>query len=101
MNIIRRSYQEPIPENFTGKIISEETNTHFYVETYVVDGKIHREDGLAMIYWKSKSYDEAFKSFRDEFDFYLKGILYKKTEEWFEQLTEEQKIQALFNIVDW
>ena len=49
------------------------------------DGKYHRDDGPAVIY--------SDGSIR----WYLNGTLYYSKEEWFEALTEEQKVKALYS----
>lgn len=73
--------------NFTGKI--EYTDTGCFI--YVKNGKRHREDGIAV-----------FPGFlpTPRPGFYLNGIEYSK-EQWFEALTEEQRIQALWNVDEW
>ncbi len=67
----------------TGKYIYSDK----YRMMYFLDGKLHRSNGPALIYYtglKSISY------------FYL-GTEYKKKEEWFQVLTTEEKRQALWN----
>lgn len=70
-------------KNFTGKVIITDYDSIHYLE----NGQLHRIDGHAEIYPNYKQ-------------FWLKGFPFKK-EEWFNLLSEDEKIQALFNTDEW
>ena len=54
-------------------------------KAWYLNGKCHRVDGPAIIYNNG------------EIEWYLNGISFDKKEEWFEELTEEQKAKAIYS----
>lgn len=73
--------------NYSGKIIWKDDNT----TDYYLEGQSHRIDGRAIQYTAEKN-DGCFA---------LRGETIYFAEEWFEKLTDEEKLQALFNIDEW
>jgi hypothetical protein len=77
------------------------------VETWVKDGKLHREDGPAIV-WKDGSVEWWHKGERHREDgpayigskgikiYYLFRLVYSK-EEWWETISDESKMKAIFN----
>lgn len=83
IKILHLKQNEERPQGFTGSLVYE------LYTAFLKDGLYHNEDGPAVIYKDTLNYS-----------FYLK-VNYLSFEKWFEQLTEEKKIQALFNINEW
>jgi hypothetical protein len=75
MNILKLYATTFVPNDYTGKVITNYSdNVYFYK-----DGKLHREDGPAVIYkLRHKVY-------------YLNNLIYDK-HEWFEELTSDRFI---------
>jgi hypothetical protein len=69
-----------IPKNYTG--VAEYFNGN---KVWYLNGKLHREDGPAV------EYIDGSKSW------YLMGIRHTQ-EEWFERLSEEDKLEAIWNL---
>lgn len=78
-------FQAP-PDNFTGRIVRPASII------YKIDGKTHRTDGPAII-WLAQWAEENS-------EFVLNNVILSK-ENWFGALTEDKKIQALWNIDEW
>lgn len=95
MKRIKAYHTQDVPKNFTGIVdlfwgpdsgISREE--HFKI-VYLENKKYHRIDGPAEIFVSTgKGY------------FWLNDKGYSK-ETWFKDLTEDEKIQALYNIDEW
>lgn len=80
-----------LPVNFTGVAISSGRN-YF---SYYLNGNPHRTDGPAR-FWKDLQAKNVLYV-----EFWLKGNYYKPAEKWFEALSEDEKILALFNADEW
>lgn len=76
-------------EKFSGKLILKD-RSFIYKEIYLLNGLYHRTDGAAVMYHDDKT----------ENIFSLNGRVYHK-EDWFQALSEDEKIQALWNIEQW
>lgn len=86
MNTIYVKCWSEIPDNYTGIIDWYGASILHYK-----NGKEHREDGPAIIH--------HFIGFTGRQTCYcLNGFRYSSKEYWFEHLTEEQKLRALWNI---
>lgn len=72
----------------TEESLCENINNHNNMDQCFL--RWHRLDGAARIWKRDPEYKE----------YYIYGIEYSK-EQWFGALTEEQKLQALFNISEW
>lgn len=81
--------QERIPEYFTGKAIWEDHLEYDGDIDYWLDGKEHRIDGPALI--SAEGYTA----------FYIRGSYFYKKEDWFKALSEDEKLEALWNIEEW
>lgn len=94
MEIIKIHINENIPPGYTGIVHwylgSDFDKTNFI--WHVRNGILHRIDGPAMVYPN----DGRIYSL----DFYLNDEAYSK-EEWYELLSEDEKVQALFNADEW
>jgi hypothetical protein len=103
MNIMKANYYDDIPENYYG--ICEYSNGN---KAWYLNGQLHRDDGPAFesIYgdkhWylngqrhrldgPAVEYPNGYKAW------YLNGINYSQ-EEWFERLSEEDKLKAIWNL---
>jgi hypothetical protein len=73
-------FNNGMPHRVDGPAI-EQSGSKFWL----INGRYHREDGPAIIYS-----DESV-------EWYLNGISFDKREEWFEALTEEKKVKALYS----
>jgi hypothetical protein len=80
LNILKIKYTSEIPENFTG--VAEYTSES---KAYYLNGKKHRVDGPAV------EFVNGYK------EWFLNGIYYSQ-EEWFELLSEEDKLKAIWNL---
>lgn len=60
---------------------------------YYLVGQLHNSEGPALLYFNNKL--EVIEKY-----YYKNGNRHSK-EEWFESLTEDEKIQALFNVGEW
>lgn len=84
IQIVDRRYDEDMPNGFTGIRVDWEG-----ISDYYKDGKLHRIDGPAYNFPDNRG------------DFYLNGMIYHSKESWFNDLTEEEQLKALFNIDEW
>ncbi len=93
------------PRNFTGVV-------HYYGSyRWFLNGEKHRENGPAVIYsdgmkvWylngrQHREDGPAVECINGTKKWWLNGNLYSQ-EEWFDELTPEQKEKALFNMDNW
>jgi hypothetical protein len=103
MNILKvRRYSE-IPEKYTG--IVEHSNGD---KSWYLNGKFHRLDGPAIEYYNGNKVwylnnkrhrvgGPAVEFSNGHKKWYLNGINYSQ-EEWFELLSEEDKLNAIWNL---
>jgi hypothetical protein len=80
MNILKFKYTSEMPIYYTGIVEYLNGNKCWYLK-----GKLHRIDGPAI---ELKNGDKRW---------YLNGIEYSQ-EEWFERLSEEDKLKAIWNL---
>lgn len=115
-----------IPKKYTGKVIFKNSPSYLHDDFwYLKDGLFHREDGPAIInahinyngtihtlvcvksQYSRTSYRivhgtiESIRYYIDGQCYYLNGHSYPTKEEWFDALTEEQQVKALFNLQEW
>jgi hypothetical protein len=102
MNFLKIDYWAEKPINYTGIL---EYNSHLY---WLVNDKRHRLDGPAIEslngskYWflnnKRHRVDGPAIEYSDGDKYwYLNGVEYSQ-EEWFERLSEEDKLNAIWNL---
>jgi hypothetical protein len=103
MNLIKVKCWNDIPENYTG--ITEYSNGDKY---WYLNGKRHRNDGPAIEFndgdkhwfFKDRLHREdgpAVEVVNGDRYWYFNGIEYSQ-EEWFEQLSDEDKLKAIWNL---
>jgi uncharacterized Fe-S cluster-containing protein len=80
MNVLKINIWGDIPENYTG--IVEHPNG---IKIWYLNGQRHRLDGPAIEYKNGDKY------------WFLNGFNYSQ-EEWFELLSEEDKLNAIWNL---
>lgn len=81
-----------LPANYTGKLIFKSKQEIIRID-YYQDGVYHRIDGPAKHVIKIPGEEGVA--------FHLKGKLYFKAEDWFEALTEDEKLIAIWNLNEW
>jgi hypothetical protein len=104
MNVLKiNNWRNVTEKNYTG-IVKYPNGTRFWF----LNGKHHREDGPA-IEWNDGDkhwylYDKlhrtdgpAIESFDGKKHWFINGVEYSQ-EEWFEQLSEEDKLNAIWNL---
>jgi hypothetical protein len=126
MNIIRINNGNDIPENYTGIVEHPNGDKYWYLnglwhredgpaiewsdggKEWYLNGKFHRLDGPAIEYYDgSKAWYLNGKTHRVDGpavdypngykQWYLNGVPYPQ-EEWFERLSEEDKLNAIWNL---
>jgi hypothetical protein len=80
MNTLKIIPSSEFPVNYTGIVEQSNGDLIWYYK-----GKVHREDGPAI------DYPNGYKAW------YLNGIKYSQ-EEWFEMLSDEDKLEAIWNL---
>jgi hypothetical protein len=103
MNLIKIKLHSAIPENYSG--ICEYSNGD---KAWYLNGQLHRDDGPAFesIYgdkhWhlngKLHRVDGPAVEYPNGIKYWLLNDVYYSQEEWFERLSDEDKLEAIWNL---
>jgi hypothetical protein len=104
MNVLKINNWKDIPENYTGIVEFANGDKVWYLNRLR-----HRLDGPAMEYpngYKEWYFNDklhridgpAIESFDGKKYWFLNDIEYDSQEEWFEKLSEEDKLEAIWNL---